>query len=99
MPFGPLIVEEATTGAFMGEVGLYHFKRDITPPIDDVPEAGWAVLPAMQGRGYATEAMRGLLQWADVRLAAPRIVADHPRRKHHLRFASLRRSAFGNTIG
>ncbi len=59
----------------MGEVGLYHFKRDIVPSIDDVPEAGWALAPAMQGRGYATEAVEAMLAWADASLDATRIVA------------------------
>jgi RimJ/RimL family protein N-acetyltransferase len=40
-----------------------------------VPEAGWVLSPAMQGRGYATEALLGVLDWADATLDAPRIVA------------------------
>jgi len=75
LPYGPLVVEEAATGTFVGEVGLFHFKRDIAPSIDEFPEAGWVCSPAMQGRGYATEAMQGVLQWADATLEAPRIVA------------------------
>ncbi len=74
-PYGTLVVEEASTGAFVGEVGLYHFKRDILPSIDDIPEAGWALAPAMQGRGYATEAVNAMLAWADAALDATRIVA------------------------
>jgi RimJ/RimL family protein N-acetyltransferase len=75
LPYGNFVVEEASTGAFAGEVGLFNFKRDITPPIDQFPEAGWAFSPAMQGRGYATEALQALLTWADATLEAPRIVA------------------------
>jgi RimJ/RimL family protein N-acetyltransferase len=74
-PFGPLVVEEKLGGTFVGEVGLFNFKRDIVPSIDDVPEAGWVLAPAMQGRGYATEAVRAVLDWADTALEAPRIVA------------------------
>jgi RimJ/RimL family protein N-acetyltransferase len=69
------VVEEKSSGAFVGEVGLFNFKRDITPSIDDVPEAGWVLAPAMQGRGYATESVRAVLDWADTALDAPRIVA------------------------
>jgi RimJ/RimL family protein N-acetyltransferase len=75
LPYGPLVAEEKTTGAFAGEVGLFHFKRSIEPSIDAFPEAGWVFSPAMQGRGYATEAVRGLLAWADVTLDAPQTVA------------------------
>jgi RimJ/RimL family protein N-acetyltransferase len=74
-PYGSFVVEEAATGAFAGEIGLSHFKRDITPSIDAFPEAGWAFSPAMHGRGYATEALRGVLAWADATIRAPRIVA------------------------
>jgi RimJ/RimL family protein N-acetyltransferase len=74
-PFGPFIVEEKTTGAFAGEVGLFHFMREIAPSIDAFPEAGWGFSPAVHGRGYATEAVGAMLAWADATIAAPRIVA------------------------
>jgi RimJ/RimL family protein N-acetyltransferase len=75
LPFGPLVVEEKATGAFAGEVGLFNFKREISPSIDAYPEAGWVLAPPMHGRGYATEAVAALLRWADATLDAPRIVA------------------------
>ena len=37
------------------------------PALCDVPEAGWAFHPDVHGRGYASEAMRALLGWADGR--------------------------------
>jgi RimJ/RimL family protein N-acetyltransferase len=75
MAYGPFVVEETATRAFVGEMWLFEHKREIVPPIDGVPEAGWSVLPSMQGRGYATEALRGMLRWADATLDAPRTVA------------------------
>jgi RimJ/RimL family protein N-acetyltransferase len=75
MAYGPFIIEEASTAAFVGDMWLFEHKREITPSIDGVPEAGWAVTPAMQGRGYATEALLGALRWADATLNAPRTVA------------------------
>jgi RimJ/RimL family protein N-acetyltransferase len=75
MAYGPFVVEETATHAFVGEMWLFEHKREITPSIDGVPEAGWSVTPSMQGRGYATEALRGLLCWADAALDAPRTVA------------------------
>jgi RimJ/RimL family protein N-acetyltransferase len=32
------------------------------------PDIGYAILPEMNGRGYATEAAKGLLEWARVEL-------------------------------
>jgi len=75
MAYGPFVAEERDGCAFVGEMWLFEHHREITPSIDGIPEAGWAVTPAMQGRGYATEALRGLLQWADATLDAPRTVA------------------------
>ncbi len=40
-----------------------------------MPEAGWALDPRFAGRGYATEALRAALTWADANLAAERSVA------------------------
>ena len=37
LPYGPLVVEEKTGGAFVGEVGLFDFKRDIVPSFDGKP--------------------------------------------------------------
>jgi RimJ/RimL family protein N-acetyltransferase len=60
--FGPWIVREKG-GAFVGEVGLFDFRRDITPRLD-VPEVGWALARAAHGNGYATEAVRAVLAWS-----------------------------------
>ena len=71
MGYGPFVVEEAASATFVGEIWLFEHKRDIDPPIDGVPEAGWSVTPSMQGRGYATEALHAALRWADAALDAP----------------------------
>ena len=56
--YGPLSVTEAGSGAYLGEVGIYHLA---TYP---EPEIGWMVLPAAEGRGIAAEAARALRDWA-----------------------------------
>lgn len=71
--FGYWVVRERETGRFVGEVGLADFRRDITPPLD-APEAGWVLAPWAHGQGFATEAVRATLSWADAHLAAPRTV-------------------------
>lgn len=61
--FGYWILEEKATGDFVGEVGFADYQRDLKPALGAVPEAGWVLTPAKQGRGYATEAVRAALDW------------------------------------
>jgi RimJ/RimL family protein N-acetyltransferase len=49
-------------GQFVGEVGIADFRRDLDPPIT-APEAGWVLVPAEHGKGYATEALGAVLRW------------------------------------
>jgi RimJ/RimL family protein N-acetyltransferase len=65
MGFGYWLVEELSTGEFVGEIGFAEFKRQIDPPILGTPEAGWVVSPQHQGKGYATEALQTILKWGD----------------------------------
>ena len=62
--FGSWLVEEKSTGDFVGEVGLFNYKRAIDPPIGDRPEIGWILSPSKHGNGYATEAVLALIDWA-----------------------------------
>lgn len=72
--YGYWVVEDRETGAFLGEVGFADFKREITPPLDGIPEAGWALVPEAHGRGIATEAVMAALQWADHHIAGSHTV-------------------------
>ncbi|HXI88091.1 MAG TPA: GNAT family N-acetyltransferase [Parvularculaceae bacterium] len=63
--YGFWIVEEKRTGRFLGEVGLADFKRNIDPPLTGKPEFGWIIIADAHGQGYATEAARASLGWAD----------------------------------
>ena len=72
--FGYWVIEERSTNAFAGEIGFADFKRDIDSSLRSIPEAGWVLAPAMHGRGYATEALRAILAWADAR-AWPQTIA------------------------
>src|SRR5215207_5017571 len=62
---GYWVVREKTTGLFVGEVGFSDLRRDITPPLGKLPEAGWVLSSAAHGRGFATEAVLATLNWAD----------------------------------
>lgn len=86
--FGFWAVEEKATGEYAGELGFADFKREIEPPIDGAPEVGWAFVPRVHGRGYATEALRAVLAWGDTHLASGRTVClVHPENAASLRVA------------
>ena len=70
--YGYWALEERATGRLVGDVGLADFARELSPAADVAPEAGWVLSPAVHGKGYTTEAVRAVLEWADAALAAPR---------------------------
>ncbi|HZZ10272.1 MAG TPA: GNAT family N-acetyltransferase [Paraburkholderia sp.] len=63
--YGYWVVREKEGGRFLGEVGFADYHREIEPSLLGTPEIGWALDPAVHGRGYATEAVRAALAWAD----------------------------------
>jgi RimJ/RimL family protein N-acetyltransferase len=56
-------------GVYIGSVNLYF---DTAP---DIGELGWLFLPEYQGRGYATEAARALMDWGYHRLGIRHFIA------------------------
>jgi RimJ/RimL family protein N-acetyltransferase len=74
MGFGYWVVRERAGGRFVGEAGLADFHRDITPPFDGAPEAGWALAAWAHGKGFATEAMAAVMGWSDAQLKPERTV-------------------------
>jgi RimJ/RimL family protein N-acetyltransferase len=72
MGFGYWVVEEKSTGNFLGEVGFADYKRDIQPSLKDVPEIGWAFAAHAHGKGFATEAVRAAVAWGDKHFSAQR---------------------------
>jgi len=61
--YGYWAVEEKASGMMIGDVGFSEKKRDRGPEFRDVPEMGWALSPSAQGKGYATEAVNGAIDW------------------------------------
>ena len=73
--YGYWAIERRQDGAYLGQVGFADFKRDITPPIEGLPEMGWIMGAESQGQGLATEAVLGALAWAEEALGPREIVA------------------------
>ena len=65
MGFGFLAIEEKATGQLLGEAGFQDMRREFEPSIEGTMEIGWALTPAVHGRGYATEAVGALIAWHD----------------------------------
>lgn len=74
MGFGYWAIEEKISGAFAGELGFADFKRDISESMNSAPEVGWALASRFHGKGFATEALRAALAWADQEAQWPRTV-------------------------
>jgi RimJ/RimL family protein N-acetyltransferase len=71
--FGYWAVIDRATGGLIGEMGLADYHRDLDPPLGDVPELGWVLAPGHHGKGYATEALMAILDWASHHLPGPEI--------------------------
>ena len=71
--FGYLVITERENGRYIGEAGFHDMRREITPSLEGTLEAGWALLPSAQGRGYGYEAMEALVAWADETFAGRRM--------------------------
>jgi RimJ/RimL family protein N-acetyltransferase len=72
--FGYWAIEEKASGKFIGEAGFADFKREMTPSIEGIPELGWVLSPKAHGRRYSTEALRAILDWADIYLESKRTI-------------------------
>jgi len=86
--FGSWVVREREGRRFVGEVGFLDGRRGLGPRVDSAPEIGWGVSPALQGRGYAGEAVAAALAWNDRRTEGGRTVClVHPENAPSLRIA------------
>ena len=55
--FGMFVVEEKSTGKFVGRVGPWF------PPTWPGFEVGWGIAGEFRGKGYAVEAARAAIDW------------------------------------
>jgi RimJ/RimL family protein N-acetyltransferase len=63
--FGFWAMLDKASGLFIGEVGIQNFERDIEPEFRGTPELGYCIVGSQQGKGFATEAARAVLNWFD----------------------------------
>jgi RimJ/RimL family protein N-acetyltransferase len=71
--YGLWAVEDKESREYIGSVGTFEVKRDMDPPLEDMPEAGWTLASRVHGKGYATEAVRAALAWTDEKLGNPQM--------------------------
>ncbi|WP_208539095.1 GNAT family N-acetyltransferase [Algihabitans albus] len=62
--FGYWVVEAKEGGRFLGEVGFADYRRAMRPSLEGMPESGWVLKSAEHGKGFATEAVSRILDWA-----------------------------------
>lgn len=60
-------------GTLVGSVGLFDYRRDLTPPFT-APEVGWAMTSPFHGKGLGREAVTAVLDYADTVLGFERTV-------------------------
>lgn len=70
--YGTFMAFERHSGAFVGQLGVFHSMRGFGKNMDDVAEAGWIVAKPHWGKGYAAEGMSEALRWIDTVHALPR---------------------------
>lgn len=70
--FGFWIIAKKSGSTPIGLAGIFEAKRN-TPGLGAIPEAGWALTPEEFGQGFAEEAMRSILSWADEHIAAEKL--------------------------
>ena len=89
MGYGFWAVEETESGRLVGAVGFLSLRRALEPPLGDAPEIGWVLDPAVQGRGYASEAVAAVLEWGHGHFGPVRTVCIiHPDNAPSLRLAA-----------
>lgn len=84
--YGPFAVDDRTTGAYLGEVGIYH-AADYPEP-----EIGWFVTAEAEGRGIAFEAAQAVMTWARETFGWDRLVS-------YIAAGNARSIALGQRLG
>ena len=70
--YGFWAIEEKAGGRLIGDIGYMDVKRDMEPPLGNMPELGWVLATDAQGHGYASEALAVVLAWGRAHFGAHR---------------------------
>ncbi|PUE39460.1 GNAT family N-acetyltransferase [Limnohabitans sp. Bal53] len=68
--FGYWAVQRKDGAQLIGDVGFANWERNISPPLEGLPEGGWVFSTEAHGRGMATEAVNAALAWMDEKFGA-----------------------------
>ena len=85
--FGQWAIEEHGTKAMVGQTGFFHGARGLGADFDAVPEAGWVLVPDMQGKGLGREAVVAAHDWFDRVVTGPLGCMVHPEHAASLHLA------------
>jgi RimJ/RimL family protein N-acetyltransferase len=87
--YGYWLVREREGGRFVGEVGFADWRRELDPPFDGAPEAGWVLAPWSHGQGFGGQAVAAISAWGDAHFAGARTVCMiDPENQASLRLAA-----------
>jgi RimJ/RimL family protein N-acetyltransferase len=89
--FGCFVIAEKSTGLAVGTIGFFG-------PPDETGQVmvGYGLVPSARGRGYATEALKSLVDYAFAEPSVHRIVAD-PLRDNRASHNVLEKAGFVHT--
>lgn len=73
--FGSWAIEVKASGNLIGEVGFIERMLERTRPLAGVPELGYGVVPEAAGKGYVSEAVKGVLEWGRAHFGPARVIA------------------------
>lgn len=73
--YGSWAVDEKASGRFLGGIGFNTSKRDRGDALKDLLELGWMFTPSASGQGYATEALKVVLEWGRFHFGPIRVIA------------------------
>jgi RimJ/RimL family protein N-acetyltransferase len=72
--YGSFILRERSSGALIGNAGVFHSVRGLGADFDDLPEAGWILRADKVGQGLAHEAMTAAFAWFEREHGPQRVV-------------------------